>query len=61
MVDSSRHVEIVAAIRGIVDLLVYAKYNVLHWHMSDSQSFPFQSKTCPKLWEGAYSDQEKYN
>jgi hypothetical protein len=34
---------------------------VLHWHMSDTQSFPFESKTHPRLWEGAYSSQEKYS
>jgi len=33
---------------------------VLHWHMSDSQSFPMQSTSAPKLWEGAYSADERY-
>jgi len=28
--------------------------------MSDSQSFPMQSEKRPKLWQGAYSPQEKY-
>ena len=28
--------------------------------MSDSQSFPFQSKSRPKLWEGSWSPQERY-
>ena len=53
-------VDTLAAVRGIIDSLAYAKCNVLHWHMSDTQSFPFQSKTMPKLWDGAYSPQEKY-
>jgi hexosaminidase len=60
MIDSARHYDTLASVRGIVDSLSYAKCNVLHWHMSDSQSFPFQSKTHPKMWEGAYSPQEKY-
>ena len=42
------------------DSLTYAKVNVLHWHMSDTQSFPMQVKSYPKLWDGAYSPQEKY-
>ena len=60
MIDTARHYEPLAAIRGIVDSLPYAKLNVLHWHMSDSQSFPLQSTTAPKLWDGAYSAQERY-
>merc|ERR1712232_1402688 len=28
--------------------------------MSDSQSYPFQVKSSPKLWNGAYSELERY-
>jgi hypothetical protein len=28
--------------------------------MSDTQSFPFQSKTHPELWSGAFSSVERY-
>ena len=60
MIDTARHFEPVAAIKGILDSLPYAKLNVLHWHMSDSQSFPLQVKSSPKLWAGAWSPQERY-
>lgn len=60
MIDSARHFEPLASIRAIIDSLPYAKLNVLHWHMVDSQSFPFESKTSPKLWDGAYSEFERY-
>lgn len=60
MIDTARHFETLSAIRGIIDSLPYAKLNVLHWHMSDSQSFPMQSKKRPNLWKGAWSSQEKY-
>lgn len=60
MIDTGRHYQPLASIRAIVDSLPYAKLNVLHWHMVDSQSFPFQSKSSPKLWQGAYSQAERY-
>jgi hexosaminidase len=60
MMDTARHFETLQSIRDMIDSLVYAKMNVLHWHMSDSQSFPMQSKTYPKLWNGAWSLQERY-
>jgi hexosaminidase len=60
MLDTSRHYEPINAIKKLVTSLPFSKINVFHWHMSDSQSMPFQSKTYPKLWMGAYSNQEKY-
>merc|ERR1719345_196339 len=60
MIDTARHFETLASIRTMIDSLTYAKLNVLHWHMSDTQSYPFQSKTYPKLWDGAWSEQERY-
>lgn len=60
MVDTARHFEPLASLRAIIDSLPYAKLNVLHWHMVDSQSFPFQSKSSPLLWNGAYSELERY-
>lgn len=60
MIDSARHFETLASIKAIIRSLPYAKINVLHWHMVDTQSFPFESKQYPKLWNGAYSEYEKY-
>lgn len=60
MIDTSRHFETLATIRKVVDSLPYAKINVLHWHMSDTQSFPMQSTTAPDLWKGSFSEYERY-
>lgn len=60
MLDTARHFETLAAIRRIIESLSYAKLNVFHWHISDDQSFPMQSTTSPKLWEGAFSHQQRY-
>ncbi len=60
MLDSSRNFLPTPTLRRMIDSLPFAKINVLHWHMSDSQSFPMQSFTHPKLWQGAWSLQERY-
>jgi hexosaminidase len=42
--------------------MTYAKVNVMHWHIVDSQSFAFDSPTYPTLGSmGAYSPQERYS
>jgi len=60
MIDLARHFQPLAAIRSTIDSLAYAKMNVLHMHISDEQSFPMEIKAYPKLWEAAFSDQERY-
>jgi hexosaminidase len=61
LLDTSRHFQPIPELRRTIDALSYAKYNVLHWHVVDTQSFPFQSLSSPRLWEGAYSEQERYS
>ena len=50
MIDSARHFLPLPTIRAVLDSMPYAKLNTLHWHMSDHESFPMESKTYPKLW-----------
>lgn len=59
LLDTSRHYQPVSFLKKTVDALSYAKYNVLHWHVVDTQSFPFESVTYPNLWKGSYTSAGK--
>lgn len=49
MIDSSRHFVPVPTFYAFIDAMAYSKMNVLHWHVTDDQSFPFVSATFPSL------------
>lgn len=61
MLDTSRHYFSVEAIKRTLIGMAHSKLNRFHWHITDSQSFPFQSKNYPQMSEyGAYSSSEIY-
>lgn len=61
MLDTSRHYFSVQSIKRTLVGMAYSKLNRFHWHLTDSQSFPFVSKYYPELAAyGAYSSKEVY-
>lgn len=61
MLDTSRNYFSVETIKRTIVGMAHAKLNRFHWHITDSQSFPYMSKAYPQLAKyGAYSSKEIY-
>eukprot|EP00911_Craspedida_sp_UC1_P000620 UC1_evm1s477 len=61
MIDTSRHFYPVEVILQHLDAMAYSKFNVLHWHIVDAISFPYQSTKFPEMSrQGAYSPDHVY-
>lgn len=61
MLDTSRNYFSVETIKRTIVGMAHAKLNRFHWHITDSQSFPYMSKAFPQLAKyGAYSSKEIY-
>lgn len=53
--DTARHYMTPAFLNHIVDAMEYSKLSVLHWHITDDESFPIVSTKYPLLSEaGAF-------
>lgn len=55
LVDTGRHFLPVDVLEKTIDGVAMQKMNVLHWHITDAQSFPLQVEAYPELTrQGAY-------
>lgn len=49
MIDTSRHFLSLNVIKRQLEIMSMNKLNVLHWHLVDSESFPYTSAKFPEL------------
>ncbi|ATY62385.1 beta-hexosaminidase precursor [Cordyceps militaris] len=61
MVDTGRNFISVKKLYEQVDGLALSKLNILHWHITDSQSWPIRLDAFPEFTKDAYSDRETYS
>lgn len=61
LIDTARHYLPLEVIKTHMDAMVMTKMNVLHWHMSDDESFPYKAHGVPELADaGAFSRDMQY-
>lgn len=62
MLDTARQFFSIAAIKRVLVGMGASKLNVFHWHITDSQSFPFDSPSVPQMAKyGALSSEKVYS
>ncbi|XP_068618270.1 chitooligosaccharidolytic beta-N-acetylglucosaminidase [Battus philenor] len=62
VLDTSRNFIPMKNIKKMIDGMATTKMNVFHWHVTDSHSFPLESKSVPQFTRyGAYSGNEIYS
>nr|AAX94571.1 beta-N-acetylglucosaminidase [Choristoneura fumiferana] len=61
LLDTARNYYTIDSIKKTIDAMAAVKLNTFHWHITDSQSFPFVSERRPNLSKyGAYTPAKIY-
>ncbi|KAJ3499673.1 hypothetical protein NLG97_g144 [Lecanicillium saksenae] len=61
MVDTGRNFISVNKMHEQIDGLALSKMNILHWHITDDQSWPIHLDAFPEFTKDAYSERETYS
>jgi len=62
LIDTSRNFISLENLRLAVDAMSYNKLNMLHWHITDTASFPLETPSRPNMLRyGAYSSRQTYS
>jgi len=62
LMDTARNFISIPKLKRLIDGLSYNKMNMFHWHITDTHSFPFFSKSRPQMTQyGAYSPRKIYS
>ncbi|KAI5285458.1 hypothetical protein KEM54_000561 [Ascosphaera aggregata] len=61
MLDTGRNFLSVRKIKEQIRGMALAKMNVVHWHMTDTQSWPLHLQSYPQMVKDAYSPRESYS
>jgi len=61
LLDTSRNFFSVKSIKRLIKAMSYNKMNTLHWHITDTHSFPIEIKSVPEFLQyGAYDHSKVY-
>lgn len=62
MIDTARNFLEKSSILRTLDAMMYNKLSVLHWHITDDESFPIELPSIPEMQEyGSYGPAYRYS